>query len=135
MHRFHLTGLQKADISADRSQFAIELRTDQGPLTLTLNAEHLDHFITMLEGLEYTASLHQPAQGQLPGEMGQLRARVVDHHQMANGEVNGVPSVFIGLKTQDQTFRWFALDALKANALQTSLQAEIPKVQTAPRSH
>jgi hypothetical protein len=129
MKKYLLTGIEQATGSADRNRFDIEFQTDQGPVTLTVNAAHLDVLITTLQGLEYQASLLNPAKGALPGEVGQVRAEIVDHHQVGNGEVSGKPSVFIGMKS-GQVFRIFALDAARAEALQREIADAIPKLRS-----
>lgn len=129
--KYHLSGIEKASVSADRNGFDIEFRTDQGPVTLTLNAGDLDALITLLEGIESRASLLDPAKGAMPGEPMQVRRLIVDQHQVGNGVVNGTPSVLLGLtglKGATTAFRWFALDAPKAEALQRAIADEIPKL-------
>jgi hypothetical protein len=134
MSSYTVTGMEKADMSRDRSRFDVEFRTDQGPVTLTIQAKHLDALITCLQGLEYTASLLNPASGERAGELAQIRAEVVDYHQIGHGVVNGVPSVLLGLKSA-QVFRWFALDEAKAQRARQSLADEIPKLKDGFASH
>jgi hypothetical protein len=101
---------------------------------LSVQAAQLDALTTMLEGLEYKASLWDPVAGQQPIERGQIRARIVEHHQMMHGPANGVPSIFLGLRS-GPSFRWYALDERRAMAIQQSLASEIPKMQGGPASH
>jgi hypothetical protein len=134
MSSYTVTGMEKAEMSRDRSRFGIEFRTDQGPVTLTVQAEHLDALVTCLIDLEYKASILDPVGGPQPGEMGQIRTEIVESHQISNGVVNGVPSVFLGLKSA-QVFRLFALDKGKAEVIQQSLADEIPKLKAGFASH
>jgi hypothetical protein len=127
MKKYLLTEIENVSVSADRSRFDIEFQTDQGPVTLSMNAAHLDALITTLQGIEYQASLLNPATGPLPGEEGQVRAEIVDDHQIGSGVFNGKPSVLIGLKSA-QLLRVFALDAAKAEALQRAIADAIPKL-------
>ena len=131
---FHVTGMTNATISKDRSKFDIGFKTDRGEIILSVGSAHLDALITNLQGLEYHSSLLDPKTGQRPGELGQIRAEIVDHHQIGNGVVNGVPSVFLGLKST-QVFRWFALDGAKALALCEAVKAETQKLQGEPPRH
>lgn len=123
----HVTGMTNATISKDRAKFDIGFKTERGEIVLSVNAAHLDALITNLQGLEYHASLLDPKTGQRPGEPGQIRAEIVDHHQIGNGVVNGIPSVLLGLKSA-QVFRWFALDSTKALALSEAVRAETHKL-------
>jgi hypothetical protein len=134
MTAFHLTGIENATLSKDRSQCEIQLRTNKGPLGLTISAQHLDALITSLQGIEYHASLIDPTKGALPGEPGQIRAEIVSHLQVGVADQNGTPSVLVGLKSA-QVFRWFALDRTLATSLQRAVEAEIPKLQTTATSH
>ena len=68
MPTFTFMGLEKTDIAEDRRHFDIQLLTDQGLVTLSVAAERLDGLITRLQGIEYRASLLDPAKGQQPGE-------------------------------------------------------------------
>ena len=133
MASFHLTGIENGTISKDRTSFAINLRTNQGPLELTISAEHLDALVTCLQGLEYHASLLDPTNA-APGEAAQVRAEIVESHQIGHGEVNGVPSVFLGLKSA-QVLRFFAIDRQKAMAIQQAVADEIPKLQAEVGPH
>ena len=133
MASFHLTGIENGIISKDRTRFEVNLRTEQGPLELTISAEHLDALITCLQGLEYHASLLSP-KGAAPGEAGQVRAMIVESHQIGHGEVNGVPSVILGLKSA-QVLRLFALDRRKATAIQQAVADEIPKLRAGVGPH
>ena len=49
MAAFHLTGIENGTISKDRTGFEINLRTDQGPLELTISAKHLNVLVTHLD--------------------------------------------------------------------------------------
>ncbi len=133
MASFHLTGIENGTISKDRTKFEISLRTAQGPLEITISAEHLDALITSLQGLEYHASLMDP-KGAAPGEPGQVRVEIVESHQIGNGEVNGVPSVILGLKSA-QVLRLFALDRQKATAVQQAVANQIPKLRAEAGPH
>ena len=134
MASYHLTGIDNATITKDRTRFAINLRTKNGPLQLMINAEHLDALITYLQGLEYNASLMDPSKGAQHGELGQVRAEIVDSHQIGRGDINGVPSVFLGLKSA-QVFRLFALDRERATAVQQALADQIPKLEDTAGPH
>lgn len=133
MASFHLTGIENGVLSKDRTKFEINLRTDQGPLELVISAEHLDSLITCLSGLEYHASLLDP-KGAAPGEAGQVRTMIVDSHQIGHGEVNGVPSVILGLKSA-QVLRLFALDREKATAIQQAVADQISKLRAEAGPH
>ena len=134
MPTFTVMGLEKTDIAQDRRHFDIQLRTDQGLITLSVAAESLDGLITRLQGIEYRASLLDPAKGQQAGEAGQVRVEVVDDHRVGSATVEGKPSVVLGLKS-GQVFRLFALDAAQATALQQSLAIEIPQLSGGPANH
>jgi hypothetical protein len=132
MHAFQLTGMEDATFANDdRSKLTLRFQTDQGLVALAMQAAHLDSLITMLQGIEYAASLMDPAKGQLPGEAGQVRPAIVDLHQIGHGMVNGVPSVMVGLRSGG-LFRWFSFEKPKAEALQRDLVAEIPRLQAGP---
>jgi hypothetical protein len=132
MHEFKLTGVENASFdNVDRTKLTIRLRTEQGLLALDLQADHLDSMISLLQSIEYSASLLDSAKGQLPGEAGQIRSAVVDHHQVGHGLVNGVSSALVGLKSGG-VLRWFAFDKTKAEALREALTAEIPKLDGRP---
>lgn len=134
MASYQLIGIETATIAQDRTRFDVSFRTDKGPLTITISAEHLDALVTTLEGLEYQASLLDPTTGPKPGEAAQVRVKIVEHHQIGRADVNGVPSVLLGLKSA-QVFRWFAFDAQRATAAQQALAAEIPKLQREADPH
>jgi hypothetical protein len=134
MPAFQLTGIESATISADRTAFEFRFRTSQGSLDLSLQVEHLDHLITVLNDLEHLSSLHDPVAGIAPGERGSLRAAIVDEHRVMNGHVNGAPCVFLGLHS-GKVLKWFALDAGRAASLQQAVRDEIPKLQVGPSSH
>lgn len=123
---FQLVGIEKATMAKDRSRFDLTFRTMQGPLMLKVSAEHLGCLITHLQGLEYYASLLDPKSGQR--ETAQVRAEIVESHEIGNTTLKGIPTVLLGLKS-GQIFRWFALDAQRATAAQRDLAAEIPKLQ------
>ena len=132
MHAFQLTGMEDATFANDdRSKLTLRFQTDQGLVALAMQAAHLDSLITMLQGIEYAASLMEPSKGQLPGEAGQVRPAIVDHHQIGNGMVNNVPSVIVGFKF-GQVSRWFSFDKAKAEALERDLVAEIPRLKPGP---
>ena len=122
-----LTGVEKATMSADRSQFDIQFRTHAGPLTVQVSASNLGALISMLEGLEHQASVLNPSKGLQPGEPAQFRMQIVESHQIGHCDANGVPSVMLGFKS-GQVFRWYALDAPKAKAVHQALADEIPKM-------
>jgi hypothetical protein len=134
MPTFTFMGLERADMADDRRHFDIQFRTDQGPVTLSVAAERLDGLITTLQGIEYRASLLDPAKGQQAVEAGQLRVEVVDEHRIGSGAVEDKPSVVLGLKS-GQVLRFFALDAAQATVLQQSLADEIPKLTGGPANH
>jgi hypothetical protein len=134
MPTFTVIGFEGSVVDQDRRHFDIRLRTDQGLVTLSLAAERLDGLITTLQGIEYRASLLDPAKGQQPGEAGQIRVEVVAEHRVGNGPVEGKPNVVLGLKS-GQVFRLFAMDATQATALQQSLADEIPKLSGDPATH
>ena len=134
MSAFTVMGVEMADIAAERRRFDIQLKTDQGLVTLSVAAERLDGLISTLQGIEYRASLLEPAKGQRPGEAGQVRVEVVNDYRVGNGPVEGKPNVVLGLKS-GEVFRLFALDAAQAIALQQSLADEILKLSDGPASH
>ena len=134
MPTYTITGMENAIIAKDRSQFDIRFQTNKGKVTMSISAAHLDTLITRLQELEYNASLLNPKIGLQPGEYAQIRAAIVDSCQVGNAVVNDTPSVLLGLKSA-QVFRWFALDAQKAGALQQSVAAEIPKLRPQPSRH
>src|SRR5688572_25862419 len=96
---YQLTGIEKADISADRSCIEISLRTSTGPVMLTVTADQLAALITALQSLEYHASLMNPTIGAKPDEPGQMRMEIVEQIHTGCGDVNGVPSALVGLMT------------------------------------
>ena len=126
---FRVTGMEKATVSKDRTQWQLTLRTNKELLLLSLSADHLAELISMLEGLESAATLHSPAHGQMLGEQVGIRAVVVDRHNVGNGLLNGVPSVLLGLGA-GKVFRWFGLDTSRAVAIRNALEVEIPKLET-----
>ena len=134
MATYTITGMEDATITKDRSKFDIRFRTNKGKVTMSVSAAHLDALITMLQGLEYTASLLNPKTGQQPGEQAQIRAEIVDSYQVGNAALNDIPSVLLGLKSA-QVFRWFALDEVKATEISQALVAKIPKLQSQPSRH
>jgi len=133
MSTFVMTGLENAVMSEDRSCFDIQVRTDHGLVTLSVRARHLDELITRLQGLEYRASLLDPAKGNQPGEMGLLRAEIVESHQVGSADVNGEANVVLALKTS--LVRVFAMSASIARAMQQSLADEIERLEARPASH
>ena len=126
MQSFHITGIAKGLITADRTKFEINLMTDQGPLRLTISSGHFDALITSLQGLEYHASLMDPA-NRAPGEQALSRVEIVESHQIGSSNVNNVPSVILRLKV-GQVSRNFALRSEVATAIAESVSDEVSKL-------
>jgi len=132
MPSYQITALKDAAMSSDRQRFSINVGTDKGPITLIIKADHLAALIAALQGLESRASLFEPASGPKPGEPVQLHVEVVDYHHIGIGEVNGTPSVVLGLRSGPVS-RWYGLDALRAAGVRDALAAEIRKLQDGRR--
>jgi hypothetical protein len=130
---FELTGIEDAAFSEDRKQVEVRLRTDRGELTLRLDGKHLAELITCLLDLEYHASFDDPDRGRIEGEH-LLRASVVDEYRVECGLAEGVPSIFLGLRSGEAR-RWFALPEAQATGLEQALAAEIPRLREGRLSH
>ena len=134
MQSFHVTGSEGAVITGDRTRFGFGFRTDKGPITLEISAEHLDEFITFLQGIESRATLFNPATGPVPGEKGPVRALIVEGFQIQSGKAKDVPSVLLGLKAA-KVFRWYALNKRAATALQQGIADKLPELQGGQEGH
>jgi hypothetical protein len=99
----------------------------EGAITVSLPIGQLDALISTLQNVEYAAALHNPLQGPLPGEEGDVRASSVDGHQTGRSAINGAPCVVVGLQSA-HVVRWFAMDEDKARALTRDLTTEIERI-------
>lgn len=127
-----LAAIEKVHFTQDRQSFVIELRTDKGPLRLSVTADVLDILISRLQGAEHQASLLDPVKGARAGERGQVSAVRVDSHRTLAGALGNEVSVILGLGSH-QVFRWFALQPPMAEAVKRSIEESLARLSPAPK--
>lgn len=127
MNDFTLKALKSAEISKDRTSVALQLETDKGPISISMNAVQLEHFATSLEGLEQQLTIINPAAGPASGEAVQMRFYIVDGLQIGSVVANNTPSVAVMVKA-GHTSRWYAFNAQHAEALVRTVGDELPSL-------
>ena len=127
MADFTLKALTGAEVRKDRSGITLKLDTDQGPVSLTMTATQLDHFVTSLEGVEQQLTVLDPPGGLAPGAAAQMRFYIVEGTNIGNAMVNNVPCVAVIIKAGNST-RAYAFDREKAQSLARMVGDELPSL-------
>jgi hypothetical protein len=128
MADYILSRIKNTDIAKDRSKITMQCITDKGDLYLEVDSKLLGAIITLLSHVETRVSSFDVQSGPIVGETVHTRADIVEDTDMFEANVNGNPSILLGLQSGG-VYRRFALAAPMATRVMHALEASIPNLE------